>query len=244
MNRRAPIAALLVGCLVPTAALADHSHHHDAEAAAPAGSRFSAKLGLLAATFTTQSFVGDYQGVTPKLQWASGRFSASTAIGAYRLRKNGALYHGVGDLFVDGQATLVGGLAGSAGVVLAMSAPTGSDRNSLGMGHFMVMPALWGSWTIGDLALAASGGYGRALGVDDGADHAHGTGPIVDPMNLTELTWSAGGDLAVARALRLGVRVGGAVALDDTGVNRTIGAMRAVWSEGRVETVADRKSVV
>lgn len=103
----------------------------------------------------------------------------------------------------------------------------------------MVMPALWGSWTIGDLALAASGGYGRALGVDDGADHAHGTGPIVDPMNLTELTWSAGGDLAVARALRLGVRVGGAVALDDTGVNRTIGAMRAVWSEGRVETVAE-----
>jgi hypothetical protein len=239
VNRRAPISALLVGIALPTSAVADHSHHHDAEPAASPGSAFSAKLGVLAASYAQTSFVGDYQGVTPELSWTNGRFAASTMIGAYRLRKNGALYHGVGDLFVHGQATIVGRAAASVGVVLALSAPTGSQRDALGMGHFMVMPALWGTWTTGAVTLAASGGYGHAIGADSDAEHAHGTGPIVDPMNLSELTWSASGDLAVARALRLGARIGGAITLDDGGVDRTIGAVRAVWTEGRVETAAE-----
>jgi len=239
VNRRVLTAALLVGSAVPSSALADHSHHHEAETAVAAGSEFSAKLGLLAASYTTMGFVGDYQAVTPALHWANGRFTASTSIGAYRLRKNGALYHGVGDLFVHGQASLVRGDAYSAGVVLALSAPTGSQRDGLGMGHVMVMPALWGSWTAGDVTLAASGGYGRAIGADTDGDHSHGTGPIVDPMNISEVTWSASGDLAVARQLRLGARIGGALALDDSGAHRTIGAARAVWTAGRVETVAE-----
>ena len=107
------------------------------------------------------------------------------------------------------------------------------------MGHVMVMPALWGSWSAGDLTLAGSGGYGRALGASTSGGHAHGTGPIVDPMNVSELTWSAAGELAVARDLRLGGRLGGAIALGDSGVNRTIGAARAVWTIGRVDTSAE-----
>lgn len=224
----------------------------------------SASLGLTAATYRQTGFEGDYQGVTPGIHWANARFSASTGIGAYRLHKNGKLVHGVGDLFVHGQVTLVQparpnphlephyshhhreavrrssqpeGLL--AGVGLAVSAPTGSQRNGLGMGHVMVMSALWASWTGGELTLAASGGYGRALGASQSGDHPHGTGPIVDPMNLSELTWSASGDYQVARALRLGARLGGAIALENTGVHRTIGAARAVWTAGRLDTTAE-----
>ena len=58
-------------------------------------------------------------------------------------------------------------------------------------------------------------------------------------MNLSELTWSAGGDLAVARALQLGARISGGIALEDGGVHRTIGAFRAVWIAGRVNTSAE-----
>ena len=199
----------------------------------------SASLGLVAASYRQTSFEGDYQGVTPGVHWANARFAVSTGIGAYRLRKNGALYHGIGDLFVQGQAALVGHHARSAGVAVAVSLPTGSQRTGLGMGHVMVMPALWGSWATGQLTLAGSFGYGRAIGASYGGDHAHGTGPIVDPMNISELTWSASGDYAVARALRLGARLGGAIALDDTGVHRTIGAARAIWTAGRVDTTAE-----
>jgi len=238
--RRAVTAAVLLGIAIPNGALADHSHHHDAATTDDADtSMMSASLGLMAATYRTMSFEGDYQGMTPGLHWANARFAASTGIGTYRLRKNGALYHGVGDLFVHGQVTLLGHHARSAGLAFPISLPTGSQREGLGMGHVMVMPALWGSWATGGLTLAGSAGYGRAIGASQDSDHPHGTGPIVDPMNISELTWSASGDYAVARALRLGARMEGAIALDDTGVHRTIGAARAVWTAGRFDTKAE-----
>ncbi|MDB4962418.1 MAG: uncharacterized protein JWP01_2417, partial [Myxococcales bacterium] len=178
---------------------------------------------------------------TPSVRWADARFAVSANIGFYRLTKNGAVYHGPGDAMVHGQATVLGHAARSAGVALAISAPTGSARDGLGMGHVMLMPALWGSWSVGDVTVAASGGYGRALGASsgDGGEHVHGSGPIVDPMNFSELTWSASGELAVAKALRLGARVGGAFALGEGGTDRTIGAVRALWSAGRVATSAE-----
>jgi hypothetical protein len=264
VSRRSVTAALLLGIAIPTSALADHSHHHDASTPGESGSMLSASVGLTAATYRQTSFEGEYQGITPGVHWARSRFSASTGIGAYRLRKNGRLYHGVGDLFVHGQVTLIQprqedlttdphyhhrhhveprrssqpeGLLGGLGV--AVSAPTGSQRDGLGMGHVMVMSALWASWTRGELTFAASGGYGRAIGASQSGDHAHGTGPIVDPMNLSEITWSASGDYQVARALRLGARLGGAIALENTGVHRTIGAARAIWTAGRVDTTAE-----
>lgn len=263
-------AATVLGIALPGGALADHSHHHDAATPGGAGSELSASLGLLSASYRTTSFVGDYQGVTPGVQWANARFAASTSIGAYRLRKNGALYHGIGDLFVHAHVTVIGprlrstSLHGGhvadlvhsghrravmrmssrpegllAGVGLAVSAPTGSQRDGLGMGHVMVMPARWASWSAGEVTLSTSGGYGRAIGVSDSGEHSHGTGPIVDPMNLSELTWSATGELAVARALRLGARISGGVALEEGGAHRTIGAVRAVWTAGRVATSAE-----
>lgn len=260
-------AVALLGVSIPGGALADHSHHHDATALAASGSELSATLGLVAASYRTTSFSGDYQGVTPAVHWASGRFAAATSIGAYRLRKNGALYHGVGDLFVQGQVTVISrttqSFAGGdlvihrvhhrrpvtrfsaqpegllAGLALAVSSPTGSPRHGLGMGHFMVMSSLWGSWTAGEVTLSTSGGVGAAIAESGESGHVHGSGPIVDPMNLSELTWSASGDLAVARDLRLGARLGGALAVDDSGVNRTIGAARAVWTAGRVDTSAE-----
>jgi hypothetical protein len=231
--------ATLLGCSGAGGALADHSHHHDATGIAAVGSTLTASLGAVAAQYSTASFVGDYQGLTPGLRWTGSRFAASTNVGVYRLRKNGARYAGLGDLFIQGQAAIVGHHARSAGLALAVSAPTGSQRDGLGMGHVMVMPALWGSHALGDLTLAASCGYGRAIGANDGDEHEHGAGPIVDPMNFSELTWSASGDLRVAQALRLGVRVGGALAFSDSGTDRAIAAGRAMWTGGRLDTSAE-----
>jgi hypothetical protein len=239
MATRIGIASLL-GMSIPSQALADHSHHHEAMAPnADPGSTISASVALTAAQYSTVSFVGDYQGITPSLRWAEGRFGASTSIGLYRLTRNGAVYRGLGDLVVQGQAAVLARGATSAGVVAAVSAPTGSERDGLGMGHVMVMPGVWGSWSNEDVTLAVSGGYGRAIGASDSGGHVHGTGPIVDPMNISEVTWGASGEVGLAHALRVGARVAGAVALNASGTDRTIGAVRAVWKEGRVETVAE-----
>lgn len=230
-------ALLLLGIAIPRGASADHAHHdHDHATAAP-GSTFGASVSLLAASYETVGFVGDYQGIVPAVQWSYDRFGASVGVPLYRLKKNGALYYGPGDLVVHAQASLLGREARSAGVAVAVTAPIGSMRDGLGMGHVMVMPALWGTFGLGTVTLAGSFGYSRALGSE--MDHGHGPSPIVDPMNFSELTWSGGGDVAVARVVRVGAQFTGGIPVVDTGEHRLVGALRVLWTEGRVETSAE-----
>ena len=219
----------------PRAARAQHSHH---EHGTPVpSSAFGASVSAVVAHYETRSFVGNYQGLAAALRWAADRYAAFVAQPVYRLEKNGARYHGPGDLVVHGQAMVLGDHPRHLGVALAVSLPIGSQRAGLGMGHVMLMPALWGTWAFGDLAVHASAGYGRALGAS-GA-HAHGGTPLVDPMNFSELTYSASGDLGLARELRIGARLGGGIPLDEAGVHRIIGAVRVMWTAGRVETTAE-----
>jgi len=228
--------AVLLGTALPVVARAEH--HHDAPHGhgASVGSSFAAGVELVAARFATMTFIGDYQGVLPSVQWSRGRFGATANVGMYRLLENGRRLHGLGDLAVSGQAVLLGRGGGHLGVAVPVSLPTGDHATGLGMGHVMVLPTVWAIWSTPRLVLGASAGYGRAL--DGDTHHDHGAWPLVEPMNMQEVTWGVNADVPLGRVIRAGVRASGGVAIG-TGQDRVAGGLRAAWVEGRVETAAE-----
>jgi hypothetical protein len=224
----------IAGTLLLSAGSARAEHGHGIEHGGP--STFGAGVSMLAATFDTMFYGGNYQGIVPSLHWSNERFAAGTSIAMYRLEENGGKFYGFGDIVVHGQATLVRAHPIHAGVIVAVSAPSGDERRGLGMGHPMLMPALFGMWMHGRVMLAATAGYSRAIGGD--TDHDHGMWPIVEPMNLSELTWSAGGDYAITRKVSGGARVSGGVPIGD-GDNRIVGAVRVAWAAGRFSSAGE-----
>jgi hypothetical protein len=225
---------LVLLAVLPGTAAADHQHGM-VTGETKGASSFSAGLSLVAAKYDTMEYGGDYQGVVPAVRWANHRFSASANFGAYRLIKNGLERFGAGDAMAHGQAMLLERGNASTGIALAVSAPTGDQRAGLGMGHPMVMPAAYARWSERAFNLDGSIGYGRAFGSDAASHHDHGSGSLVDPMNLQEMTFTAGGDYALARQLRAGGRLSGAVPIGD-GATRLVAGARVLWTEGRVDT--------
>lgn len=232
--------ALAVIVLVAAApAFADHHHTVTDEGA---GAGVTANVSLLAATFapsqsSMMDYDGNYEGVIAGAMWSRARFAAGASWAYYRLIRNGNELYGAGDIVVHGQAALYAHDAVQAGALLALSVPSGDDRSGFGMGHPMVMPAGYAAWSDHVMTVSASFGYSRALA--SGA-HAHGMAPLVEPMNMSELTWSAGADLAVASSVRIGGRASGGVPVGSlAGVDRVVGALRAAWGSGRVETSAE-----
>jgi len=232
--------AVLVGSFAPRAsgvASADHEmamsdHHHDDS------SEISVGVSMEAAEFSTMVEVGSYQGIVPSLGWMRGRFGAGATLGLYHLNENGLSVYGMGDTMITGHATVVATEAVMAGVALHVMAPTGSEFYNLGMGHVMVMPSLWGAWRSHPLTLTASAGYGRALTALGGGHHDHGLLPLVDPMNLQELTWSAGADLDVGHGVQVGGRTIGGVPIG-TGHTRAFGGGRVAWGSPRLTTALE-----
>lgn len=214
-------------------AMAEHDHGSDAEVGGEAA--FGASITLVAAAYDTMLYGGDYQGISPAVRWSNARFAASASLPYYRVTKNGKTLHGAGDGMVHGIIALARTTTSQAGMALAVTAPSGDRQDGLGMGHVMVMPGVWGSYMLGDVTIGGSVGYGRALGANDG--HDHGAGPIVDPMNNSEVTWSASADLELARQLRAGARASGAVPTAD-GTTRAAGGLRVAWMAGHVVTAA------
>jgi hypothetical protein len=211
-------------------------HHEDGE---PASSSLAAGVTFVAASYQTMDYGGDYQGVVPSASWALGRFSVGASWAYYRLFENGAHQRGVGDAVVHGHAALLVRDDVQAGVMLAASAPTGDDVVGLGMGHVMLMPAGWGAWRFARVVVTGSFGYSRAL-VDASSHHDHGAWPLVEPMNMSELTWSGGGELALGAGVRAGVRLSGGVPIGALpGHERVVGTLRAAWGQRRVETAAE-----
>ncbi len=229
------LRVVALAAFAPAIAHADHDHGaHVSHSGEP---ELSARVSIVAAKYDNESFIGDYQGITPSVRYGRGVWNAGANASLYRLTRNGEEKYGLGDVIVDGQVQLVGGHPASAGISLAVSLPTGSQQSGLGMGHVMAMPSVWGVYMFDRVTFVGMFGYGRALG--DG-DHSHHTrGAIVDPMNMSELTWSAQGDVSLARALTIGARVIGGVPVGEDGVNRVVGGVRAVWTEGRVTTSAE-----
>jgi hypothetical protein len=234
MTRRIGVAAL-VGTLAPQAvglARADHdmamSEHHHGD------SEISVGLAVQAASYENRTYVGSYQGVAPSLGWMRGAFGASATIPLYHLTENGLSVYGPGDAMITGHAAVYERDALQAGVALHAMFPTGSERDNLGMGHAMVTPGLWSAYRAARWAFAATAGYTRAL-TTLGAGHDHGPRPLVDPMNMQELTWSAGAGVDVGGGVRIGGRAHGGVPIG-TGITRLIGAGRVAWSGERLTT--------
>jgi hypothetical protein len=135
---------------------------------------------------------------------------------------------------VQGNVVIVQRGAVRGGVSAAVSAPTGDSLGGLGMGHVMAMPSLWATVARGALTFGVTAGAGHALGGDT-RHHEHGSWPLVDPMNLSEVTWSAGADIVLAPQLSVGANTVGAVPIGD-GTMRLASGVRATWTAGRVAT--------
>ena len=232
------LVRILVALSLCLASPAFADHDHGAHVSHDGGAAIEAKVSLVAARYSTTSYLGDYQGITPALRYSRGIASVGANASLYRLTKNGEDYFGFGDVVVDGQVQLAGGHPASTGVALAVSLPSGSQRDGLGMGHVMLMPSAWGVYMFDRVTLIGSVGYGRALGGDAHAHHSTG-GAIVDPMNMSELTWSAQADVSLARVLTAGVRAMGGIPVGEDGENRVVGGVRVEWREGRVTTSAE-----
>lgn len=237
MSMAVRIALVSLGLgLTASSARADHHGMH--MEAGSGGSEIDAGLSLLAASFSTPDFVGDYQGIVPAVSWVTRRFVLGANVPMYRLQENGRETYGLGDAMLHGQATLLEGDEVHAGALLGAMFPTGDGQAGLGMGHAMLMPALWTAWTHDIVTLAASAGYSRAL-VDSMSHHDHGPWPLVEPMNMSEISWSASGSVAIAHGTRAGARLSGGIPVLATGHERVVGAVRLAWGAGRVDTAAE-----
>jgi hypothetical protein len=228
---------------IPSAARADHDMAHmsmSADDATAPSSSFAGGVSMIAASFAQMDFGGNYEGVMPSIGWMRGAWSASASLGLYRIYENGIEVYGPGDLLLSGAVTLFTSDAVRAGVSMMVSAPTGNMEQGFGMGGPMAMPAAWAAWTHRSVTLAGSGGWGGMLsgGMRD-MDMA-----VVDPMNQSELEWSATADVAITRDVRGGVRMLGGIPVGEAGRDRVIGAMRLVWGSKRVETGAELQAGV
>jgi hypothetical protein len=234
MNMTSRIVLVALG-LYASEALADH---HGMVMSSSGDSTVGTSVSLLAASFATPDFAGDYQGVVPGLSWTSEHYSAAANLPLYRLQENGREVYGPGDVVVSGQGTFVTTDSVHAGVLAAVSAPTGDGQAGLGMGHPMLMPALWSAWSHERVTVTGSAGYSRAL-VDSMSHHDHGPWPLVEPMNMSEISWSASGTVALSSSTRAGARMSGGVPVGAVGHDRVVGAVRFSWGTGRVDTAAE-----
>ncbi len=234
---RVPIwitALSALGLLASGDARAEHDHGGGHHHAASTPSSLGAGVGLVAARYDTEVFVGDYQGVLPSVTWMRGRFGASANVGLYRLTENGARRYGVSDVVLSAQVTLLEHAASLLGVALPVSLPSGDPATGFGMGHVMVMPAVWAATAARQVRIGGSVGYARAIGGE--TDHDHGSWPLVDPMNLQEVTWTASAYAPLgSELLHAGVRMSGGIPIG-SGRERVTGGVRAIWTARSVET--------
>lgn len=175
---------------------------------APLGIELSSRFEH--AEYSTESYAGNYSGVSVGAALSRPSWDVALEVPLYHLLKNGLEVLGPGDPYLRGRLQILAAPSESwaLGAALGLSAPVGSAEDDLGMGHFMVHPALWlrigpdtlrSEWTLG---------YGRVLGsVGDG----HGTGPLVDPMNASEL--SVGGAVVWRPRPALDLRLSGMAAV-------------------------------
>jgi hypothetical protein len=240
MNVRIPIALAIVLACAPAYAQHDHGGHEHVDAAKP----FVATVSFIAASFDTMQYLGNYEGVIPSLSWGNDRFSAVASASAYRVEKNGADFYGAGDAGIHGAAKVLRHGAAATGVALAASFPTGSEQHGMGMGHLMLMPAVFGEWSTAHLHVGASLGYSRAIG--GGSHEGHGAAPLVAPMWPmwpSEVSWGAALDVMVTHRVVAGARTAGG-APTGTGETRVMVAGRIAWQASRVLTALELQAGV
>lgn len=238
---------LVVTCLAawPASAGAEHSHHEppDRYAVLDDGDHhhgdppsYGASLGVVLASYDAPRFAGDYQGTNVGGWWRGRRFGIAASLPAYRLTKNGRTVEGLGDLMLHAQTVIVATERWSLDVMMMASAPTGDDREGLGMGDAMLMPEVGAHYTAPRFMIGARAGVGYMTGGETShAEHGQAMWPLVAPMNAQELTGAVDGLVALAPTLATGLRVQGAIPIGD-GANRLVAGGRVVWIAGRAQT--------
>lgn len=179
------ILALVLGSASPVAAQSCHAP----PAAETGASALVAAVRSQIASFDTVRYEGHYESVAPSLRLHAPVLDGAIVLPAYRIVRNGSASRGFGDLVLEASAPVLRGKepADALGLELTTTLPTGDSEHDLGMGHAMLMPALWGSARLRRFSLSGRVGYARAL-ASAGAHHHHaGAFPLVDPMNASEL---------------------------------------------------------
>lgn len=194
------------------------------------------------AGFDTARYEGHYEGTALSAVLDMQRFRASTLLPAYRIVRNGIAATGLGDVLVQGSAAISSDRerARSLNVELGVSIPTGDPEKDLGMGHLMALPNVWGGWREGVFSVTGRAGYGRALtGAGHEHHHAGGAGPLVDPMNSSEVQLAAAASVELERLLEIRTGIYGAapVGIDD-GAGRAAGFVGAGVAGPRLATEA------
>ena len=167
------------------------------------------------ASYRSSAYAGEYQGYGAIASFSHPWFGIDASVNGYRIVRNGLTDSGIGDVMLDARAAAYRGDALSLGLQMGTSVPTGDPNRGLGMGHVMLMPAAFLSLKAEAWQLLFQLGYGRMLG--GGGPHHSATGPIVNPMNHSELEHSVTLSYVFHAPLFLGVRQYGAIPVVATG---------------------------
>jgi hypothetical protein len=176
------------------------------------GSTYRAALASTFASFGEGATHGEYQGLFATFSLTHPWFVAEVSLPAYRIARADSHAYGLGDLALSARANAYQSHDGAliAGPELAATLPTGAADDDLGMGHIMLMPGAFVLFQRDSVALLAQFAYGRALAATPAHHHA-APGPIVNPMNHSELTHALGLSAALHPSLRVTARLLGAV---------------------------------
>lgn len=204
-------AFVLAGVMSAKTVLAQHCHPPPPSEQQQVG--LSVGLRSEFSTYRTTRYEGEYQGLVLRAGWDHQWVRIHAALPGYRLTRNGPETYGVGDALVDVRVpfarteddTLVGG------VVLAGTLPSGDAARDLGMGHVMLMPGFWVTLRRERVFLSTQVLYGRALASGATTHLGDGTGPIVNPMNMSEIELALNGGVNLVEYLRLRGGIYGAV---------------------------------
>jgi hypothetical protein len=179
--------------------------------------RFRVSLSSVYATYETPQYAGEYQGLRVLAAYMDKWIYVHASLPGYRLVRNGSTDYGLGDVGADVRVTAYRSEDGklSLGGELAAMFPSGSAAKDLGMGHVMLMPGAWARLEQDKLSFWVQLAYGRSIGGSSHHHHHHheaqAAGPIVNPMNRSELEHALGVAYAVHPAVRLTGRALGAV---------------------------------
>ncbi len=233
-----PRALLAIAGLLASSTIA-RAHEHPGQAEAVDDTTVTASIALTAAQFDTMDYGGDYEGTALRVGATHDRFGASVGVGLYRLFENGRDVFGLGDATIDGTMVLVHTASVMFGTSAMVMVPTGARADGLGMGHPMGMAIVHATCDTGPVQLLVSTGFSRAMLID-AIHHVHGAWPLVDPMNMSEVVWSAGVDApARRRGLVLGGHVWGGIPVGAPGITRVESGVRLGWIRGKVSTAAE-----
>jgi hypothetical protein len=188
-------------------------------------------LALEHANYSTERYAGNFTGVHLGVSYAQANvhglsWDVSAGVPAYQLVRNGQDEGGIGDPWLRGRLRLLQSRARdlALGAALGMSFPLGDAEADLGMGHVMIHPTVWLDSAGERVHTHWTFSYGSVLGA---GDHGSGTGPLVNPMNASELAASGTATWSPVRGLQLSAGAMGAVPTSTQG-----GEARAVASLG------------